>query len=130
MVRLTPDGSALACAVGSESNVYDHIFRPSTLSGASYCSHTSATEGFVIVSPNTQEPVADLASYAEKGHCTPAEYLTLAQHPNPEITWTSPDDRELIGYLPYPGPGWTLYRPGHVTPLHVAAGINPHYVAW
>jgi hypothetical protein len=124
MVRLTPDGSALACAVGAEFNVYDHINNPGTLSRARYCSHTSATDGLIIVSGTTQKPVAALASYAEKGHCTPGGY------PYPEITWTSPDDRELIGYLPYPGPGWALYRPGHVTPLHIAAEINPHYAAW
>ena len=121
MVRLTPDGSALACAVGAEGNIYDHLPKPRT---ASYCRQATATEGLAIVSDITQKPVTNLAGYAEKGQCTPGEY------PYPEITWTSPDDRELIGYLPYPGPGWALYRPGHATPLHIAAGINPHYVAW
>jgi hypothetical protein len=121
MARLTPDGSALACVIATEFNVWDHTgaTRP-----ANYCSSTSAAEGLAIVSASAQKLIADLARYTEKGHCTIGEY------PFPEIAWTSPGDRELIGYLPYPGPGWAICSPGHVTPLRIAAGINPHYAAW
>jgi hypothetical protein len=64
----------------------------------------------------------DTAGYRAQGACGSGVM--------PQLAWSSPDGGEVVAYLPSPGPGWAVYRPGGYTRLHVTSVPDPHYVAW
>jgi hypothetical protein len=126
-VLLTPDGTTLVCSW------YDAV-TPGFANLPRGCAATAVRAG--IADYPLSAPAASSAgtpwrpwrasrtmvSYSVPGRCGSAVL--------PQLDWSSPKGDEVVAYLPSPGPGWALYRPGGFTRLHVTSVPDPHYVAW
>jgi len=123
---LTPHGTAVVCAWYSEADSgfgggpENTIGCPLTIVLAGIADYSLSTAA--AATPLPWPASRSLVSYRMPGHCaTPAR---------PQLAWSSPNGDEVLAYLPSPGPGWAVYRPGGYTRMHVTSVQDPHYVAW
>jgi hypothetical protein len=132
-VLLAPDGTTLVC--GWYDALSPDSVGPGGPPNGNGCAVTTVVAGiadYPLSAPaagagaqmwQPWRPSRPLVSYRLPHHCR-------ASQAQPQLTWSSPDGGEVLAYLPSPGPGWALYRPGGFTPLHVTSVPDPHYVAW
>jgi hypothetical protein len=127
---LAPDGTTLVCGWYDSWSPYSGPIGPRNGSG---CASSAVLAGIADYSLSaaatapgtTWQPwraSRSLVSYTVPGRCASAVW--------PQLAWSRPDGGEVVAYLPSPGPGWAVYRPGGFTRLHVASVPDPHYVAW
>lgn len=128
-VLLAPDGTTLVCAW------YDDTAAPGLERAPHSCAAITLLAGIAdyplsapaaASRPGTAwqpwRPSRTMITYSVKADCGAST--------RPQLAWSSPDGGQVIAYLPSPGPGWGLYRPGGYTRLRVASVPDPHYVAW
>jgi hypothetical protein len=131
-VLLAPDGTTLVC--GWYDSLSPDSVGPGGFDNGGGCAASTVVAGIADYPLSAAAAAASgtmwrpwrasrsLVSYRAPGLCGSALL--------PQLAWSSPNGDAVVAYLPSPGPGWAVYRPGGYSRLHVTSVPDPHYVAW